>query len=159
MEVGIGTLVQTLRLINIFCAAINAGGMVLVLVVDDPLNRKFPLSLYVPFHRATGRTVHQYMRPITILSGLAAVLILVLDRDLNAGAAALTLAGLVCTLVVILVSQLWLIPMNPIIHAWSAEAPPADHLAVRQRWDGYHALRTAAGSLALVLYIAAALSR
>ena len=152
--------VQVLRFFNILCAAIVAGGMVMVLMTEDPLKGDYPFDIFLPVHYAIGRRADWYMPAVTFLSALTAILILVFGRHLTVVAVACTATGLAFTVVVIVISQFGNVRLNRTIHSWSLSAPPPtqDYLSMRRRWDLYHTLRTLAEVVALILFTIAALA-
>lgn len=50
-------------------------------------------------------------------------------------------------------------PINAVVMTWSAEAPPADWMQLRDDWWRWHVMRMAAGIVGLSLLIAATLKR
>src|SRR5207237_10146197 len=68
-----------IRFINVFSAAMVAGGQLTVLWVIIPVKRELDLSLSVRIHQAMlGHQIDRFMRPFGILSILSALLILAL---------------------------------------------------------------------------------
>ncbi len=67
--------------------------------------------------------------------------------------------ALVCLLVALVTTLLANVPINADQLTWSPEAPPADWMAVRDRWVAAHALRTGLAVAALVCQILVVLTR
>jgi uncharacterized membrane protein len=153
------SVIQGVSFINLFCAAISAGGLVMVFMVIAPILRKWPDNMSVPLHQAVDRLPDNYMRPSTAISGVAAITLLILNPDFQKAATIFTLVGLLGTLGIAFTSEFFNIPVNRIVRTWTVDTVPADYPQLRRRWDRYNATRTISSVVALICYIIAALSR
>jgi hypothetical protein len=147
-------ILQVLHFANIFAAALVAGGLVFVLMVIVPAKRALPPRPSVEVHLAMlcGQP-DRYMKPLGIISGLLAIVLVVLLREATPVKVAPLLVGLVGSLGVFITSHFFNVQTNRQIESWSLDALPANYPEVRNRWDRVHAIRTAAGLLALAGYI------
>lgn len=153
------TLLEVLRFINVFSAAIAAGTLVMVLVVLIPMVRKFSPRMGLELHQAMDPRVDRYVPASVAVSGIAALLILVLQRNAPTVSTVFTIAGLLGTMGVGVVALGFNVRINRRIREWSVESIPPEYREVRERWNAGHAVRTASGVLALAAYIIAALAR
>lgn len=150
---------QILRFVNVSTAALMSGGQLLVLMVIVPVKREWTIPLSVRVHQAMLHTLpDRYLLPSGIVSGITAVAILVIHRDLNALIVVLYLAGLLGSVGVAVTSERFNKPMNRIILGWTEADIPPTYPEMRDRWDRVHAVRTLSGLLALVCYLIAALA-
>jgi hypothetical protein len=157
------SLVQILRFINLFAAALVAGGQVCVLLVIMPTKRRFATRDSVLVHNAMlGHQIDYYMKPSGITSGLSAIAILLLGgligRLLPASAIYFYLLGLLGTGGVVILSRFFNVPTNAMMSQWSLDAIPDNYPDVRRRWDLVHTIRACCGVLGFVGYTLAALA-
>jgi hypothetical protein len=157
------TLLQVLRFINLFAAALVAGGQVCVLLVIIPTKRRFAVRDSVLVHNAMlGHQIDYYMKPSGITSAVTAVIILLLG-GLIAGvlprsAVSFYFVGLVGTGGVVILSRFFNVPTNRMMAEWSLDAIPDDYPDVRRRWDLVHTVRAGCGVLAFTGYALATLA-
>lgn len=154
------TLIPALHFINLFAAALVAGGQVYVYQVIIPVKRAFDARTSVAMHNAMlGHQTDRYMKPSGIVSALTAVAILLLGRgELPALTVVSMLIGFLGTLGVVITSRFHNVRTNAMMEKWSLDAIPADYPEVRARWDRVHAIRAACGVIAFVGYVIGALS-
>lgn len=144
----IGAMLQTIsRFASLLFAGLFAGFLVCVLVLEVSL-RRFDGSVYTQLQQVAliGLPI---LASVLLLPALAAtgfqVIVGVRSRErtfwLTAVALALLLVALVTTLVVN-------VPINLAEGGWSVQAPPADWVGLRDRWQVGHAIRTGAALLA-----------
>ena len=69
----------------------------------------------------------------------------------------LLVAAVICFASAGLITRLLNQPINAMVVAWSADAPPSNWMTLRDRWWRWHQLRTVMGILGLCTSIAAAL--
>jgi uncharacterized membrane protein len=87
------------------------------------------------------------------------VLVLFLARKRKKLPFALTLAGVLCTIVVVISTLLVNVPINSeIMNVWSVENPHADWAQVWDRWNFWHAFRTVLAVVAFVCQLVAVLA-
>lgn len=163
------TVVYVLRIINIFCAALTAGGLMMVLMAVYPavfLPAWWPFSKKVfepqtvaEIHRAIDLLPDAYMRPSTVISGLTALIIiieLIQSHRLTSFITTCTVIGLIGTVGVVLTSEFFNVPINRIVHGWKDGYVSPDYPRMLARWGFFHFVRTSSSLLALVCYIMAA---
>jgi hypothetical protein len=138
-------LVDVVRVIGLLACGVLSGGMVVLLVLDIELGRS--AELYMRYRQATTGPLTVLLPPLGVAAALATAATLVLEGRRRAPLVALVclLAGLVTTVTVHF-------PLNDAIVAWPE--PPADWMAVRDRWRAAHVVRTVAGVVAFVLLAA-----
>jgi hypothetical protein len=155
---------RVLCFVNVFAAAIVAGGQVVVLLVIIPTKRRFATRVSVEVHNAMlGHQIDRFMKPAGIVSMATAVAILVLHLlnvlTLSRASVAAYLVGIVGTTGVIIMSRFFNVPTNRMMEQWSLDAIPENYPMIRDRWDLVHTIRDSFGVLALTGYLAAALLR
>lgn len=149
-----------LQFINLFSAALVAGGQVAVLLVIIPVKRAWPTELSVKLHVAMlGHQIDRYMKPSGIISIVAAALLLVLRHMVPPVSIAFTLVGMVGTLGVIITSRYFNVKTNAMMDTWSLDDIPADYPSIRDRWDRVHTIRASCGVLAFSAYAIAIILR
>jgi hypothetical protein len=153
-------LLNVLVFVNVFAAALVAGGQVAVLMVIVPVKRRLPARASVELHLAMlGHQIDRYMRPSGIVSGLTAFAILALLPARPPAVVVPILLGLVGTLGVVITSRYFNVRTNRAMAGWSLEALPADYPAIRARWDRVHSIRTCFGALGLAGYLTSVILR
>lgn len=148
-----------LQFVNLFAAALVAGGQTAVLLVIIPVKRAWPTELSVKLHVAMlGHQIDRYMKPSGIVSILAAAAILVLG-GLPPVSSAFTIVGMVGTVGVIITSRYFNVKTNAMMDTWSLDAIPAEYPRIRDRWDLVHTIRASCGVLAFSCYAIAVILR
>ena len=154
------TLVDLLTFVNVFAAALVAGGQVCVLMVIVPVKRLWPVRSSVELHLAMlGHQIDRYMKPSGIVSALTAIAILALVPARTPAVVAPMVAGMLGTLGVIITSRYFNVRANRAMTTWNLDALPPDYPAFRDRWDRVHYIRTWCGALGLAGYLAGAILR
>jgi uncharacterized membrane protein len=88
------------------------------------------------------------------LGALAIALALLSATKTSGGwARTLVVAGALCLAASGVVTRFRNQPINRVVMAWSAQAPPAEWRALRDEWWRWHVLRTGTGVLGLALLI------
>lgn len=150
-------MLEVLRFVNIFCAGIAAGTFVMVLVALIPLVRGLQPADGLRVHQTIDPLIDRYNPAAVAVAALAAVIILVLDRNLSSAASLLYSVGLLGNLGVAIMSLGFNMRINRLMGNWSLSDVPAEYSALRERWNRFHAIRTTCGLLALACYILATL--
>ena len=149
---------QVARFVNLLLAALVAGILVAVWLLERALH-ELSGATYTAVHQPMARTFGTAM-PLLVIpaaaSGLAVLLLLARAARTRAGAA--VACGVLCSVVVALVSALGDVPINRAVLGWSIQAPPADWAQIRDRWVAWHGLRTACAIAALCCYLVGALA-
>ena len=131
----------------IMSAGILAGVFVAVAASVFPVLMRMPVASYIEIHRSLGRGYHPMM-PLIVNGGILGALILAVIAP-TAAARALFAVGALLLGGTVLVSQFRNVPINRVLAAADVAAPPPDWEALRRRWRGWHALRTAIALAAL----------
>lgn len=150
---------QTAYFVAVFAAGIVAGGLVAVLAALVPTLGVLSSEASAELHRTFDRYIDRYMPAVTVVSGIGAIVILILHQHLTALGVALIIVGLAGTLAVAIISQFFNVPINATIRGFPVDAVPAEYTGLRRRWDALHTMRTLTGTIAFVCYLAAALAR
>jgi hypothetical protein len=160
---GATAVLQVLRFINLFAAAIVAGGQIYVFMVLIPTKRQFATPVSVQVHNAMlGHQTDRYMKPAGLVSGISALVILVLAwagyYHLATSSIVFTFIGLAGTLGVAITSRYFNVPTNAMMLTWSLDNIPAEYPQIRGRWDLVHTIRMSCGVLAFTAYLLATLA-
>ena len=145
------------RFVNLFLVALLAGLLVGVFIVERAL-----LEVDSSVYTAVQKPKHEVFEPImpvfntlVIVSGL---MVLLLIRNRKTWVFGLTAIGVLCTIALTTTTLLVNVPINSeIINTWSVKNPPADWAQVRDRWNLFHAIRTALAVVALLCLLLAAM--
>src|SRR5947209_14345820 len=135
-------LVGVLRFINLFCAGISTGGLVFMLVAVVPMWHTVSHSTSAMSHKAIDHNAERYMPYITGVSGLAALVILILHYNLSQMSGVFTALGIVGTLGIVITSQFFNTPLNRAIKRWTPDTVPDTYLTIRSRWERLNVIRT-----------------
>jgi uncharacterized membrane protein len=140
----------------VWLVGLLAGVLVGILMVEVAL-LDVPASVYT----AVQKPKHETFEPIAVVYALTAVTgitsLAMSRREFRTTAFALTAAGMLCLIASIVTTLLVNVPINAdIIETWSIENPPADWAEVRDRWNLFHAIRTALNALAFACLLLAA---
>ena len=155
-------LLEILRFVNLFAAAIVAGGQVYVFRVIMPVKKRFDDRTAILVHNAMlGHQTDHYMKPAGIISAFAALVIVVLAV---AGMVRLPMIsivfmciGILGTVGVALLSRYVNVPTNAMMANWSLDNIPQNYPEIRARWDFVHTLRVLCGVTAFTFYLLAVL--
>ena len=154
------SLIEAVTFVNVFAAALVAGGQTCVLMVIVPVKRRWAARPSVELHIAMlGHQIDRYMKPSGIVSGLTAILILALVPARTAAVVTPMVLGMIGTLGVVVTSRYFNVIANRSMLAWNLDALPADYPAFRDRWDRVHFIRTWFGALGLAGYLTGAILR
>jgi hypothetical protein len=152
------TLLEALRFVNLFSAALVAGGLVMILMVVVPAKRSFPHDFSVKVHLAMLHDAPDvYMKPAGIVSALTGVALLLLPRGMSWAYVVALVVGLLGTVGVVITSRYFNVRTNLMMSKW--ESVPDNYPEVRQGWDNVHTVRTACGVTAFTGYLLASLLR
>jgi len=87
----------------------------------------------------------------------SAILLVVLFRQKRVAAFSLAMAGLVLMVAALIVTLAVNVPIDYQINEWTVNSLPADWMAIRDRWEFFHTIRTFASIGALGCAVASAL--
>jgi uncharacterized membrane protein len=154
------SVLSVLHFVSIIGAAIVAGGQVMVLCVVVPgMRRLAPAGGLRAHQEILDHRWHNYTQlPAGILSGVSAMLILVLGHDTPA-AGAFLLLGLAGMLGSVVMTAAFAVPLNLRIRTLTADTAGMDYLKILSSWDRRHLIRTGFGLLSLLGFTLAAVVR
>jgi hypothetical protein len=150
--------ITALRFVNLFAAGLLGGGLVMVLLGIIPTLRTFPASVDHRMHLTFDPLADRFMPASGIVAGLTAIALLAIDSDRTALGVAGHAAGLVGSIGIAGLSEIYLRPTNRRFRALQSDALPADYPSQRETWNRVHGIRTALGLLALGGYLVATLA-
>lgn len=149
-------MLATLAVVTCTVVGVMVGVEAAVAFVVNPLLLRLPAGPSLEA-RADGARVLGRLMPFWYSgSTLCAAALAVLTWGSPAGAAAL--AATVLLVGSVLVSVLYLVPINDRSSSWTAEDHPADWREQHSRWDRLHHLRVAVIVVAFVLVVVAGVS-
>src|SRR5262245_32144084 len=96
------------------------------------------------------------LMPAALLSALVLCVLLIRGRQSTAGL--LAGAALVLMAVALVITLSVNVPIDRQIQSWTTDTLPSDWLAIRDRWEFYHGLRTSVSLAALASLFASTLS-
>ena len=132
-----------LRFGNLFLVGLLAGVLVGILMVEMAL-----LEVGASVYTAVEKPKHEVFEPtwvIYVLVVLSGILVLSLSRrEFKTTTFVLMLVGTLLIVASTVTTVLVNVPINSEIMAtWSVDTPPTDWAEVRDRWNLFHAIRTA----------------
>lgn len=157
--------VAVIQFVNLFAAALVAGGQVCVLLVIVPTKRQFPTRMSVEVHNAMlGHQIDYYMKPSGITSLLTAIAIVLLGLpavgwiSLPAISIVFYCLGMLGTLGVVICSRYFNVKTNAMMAKWELDSIPGNYPEVRRKWDLVHTIRASCGVTAFTGYVLATLA-
>ena len=141
-----------IRCVDLALVALLAGAMFGIWLGFDPAG--LSASTYVEQQQHAIRALNTAMPVLGAVCIVLTALLAVLAKG-DALGRYLLAASVACLLVAGAVTRLGNQPINAVVMTWSAQAPPVDWSALRDRWWHWHVVRTSAGILALSLLIVA----
>src|ERR687892_221733 len=139
----------------VLISGVIAGVFVAVQIAQVPVQRTLGARDFVlvkgRFERGYGRK----MPPLVMASLIAPIPVYVTTTEVSA-VTLLVAAGHLCSLVVLVVTAIYNLPVNREAVKWDPGHPPADWEAKRDRWHRGQAIRLPIGLLAFACHAAAA---
>jgi len=149
-----------LHFVNVFAAAVVAGGLVAVLLVIVPVKQALPHRLSVEIHLAMlGHQIDRYMKPAGLVAAITGLVLLAMMPERSPLRVAPQVVGLLGMIGVVITSRYYNVPSNRRMAEWDLNALPPGYAEWRARWDRIHVVRTTSGLVALAGYLASALTR
>jgi uncharacterized membrane protein len=140
-----------LRVLSVVGAGITAGGMAFVYATIAPVMGGWSPTQSLELHAAMLRyDPDRYIKPSGVIALLASIAVLLVDTRARAASLVLDGAGVVGFLGVVVISQVWNVPVNRRVAALP-QPSRAEYLPLRARWLRAHGWRTLSGVLALLL--------
>lgn len=131
-------------------------------LVVAPAGRRLPASTWVRVEQATtavGSVRYRVLLATVVIADLADLAALVLG-DPTVTAVSLHVGGLVLVVATtVLVTVRRVVPINALVHTWSADDPPPAWHEMRDRWRHLHHVRTVGMVLAFVVQVVALVTR
>jgi len=152
------TVIDVLRFINIFFAAIATGTLVMVLLALIPMVGSMSPGVGLQVHHRIDPLIDRFNPPSVIISAVAAALILLLDAARTSTTVFLYVVGILGSIGIAVTSLGFNMRINRSIRAWSVDAVPEEYGPTRERWNRFHLVRTVSSVLALSCYIIAVLA-
>ena len=146
------------RLVNLMLAGVLTGNEFGGWAGTHPALRTLPTEAHVRAEQAITRSFGALMPFVMTATIVSCLPVLSLIRDRRSMPFRLTLGGMFCYLAMLGVTFAGNMPVNRRTLQVSPEAPPADWLALRARWDRWHTLRNALNFVGLGLLTTAALA-
>lgn len=147
---------QVLRALNLFSAALLAGGMSWVLLVTVPAFRRMSQVESVRTHQTQLDDLPDRYLPAASLCAAATGFALAFVRGgLPRRSGLFYLLGACVMAPAGLITVFQNVPTNRMIRRWSIEAVPAEYPAIRQAWNRRHLVRTLCCLAALLCFILA----
>ena len=143
-----GIAIAAARFITLLFGGLYAGFLLAVLFLEATL-RGATAEVYVVVQHVKHANLDLLATATITPTIVGGVLLLLLVRPWRSRPLALSAVGLLCILVALATTLLVNVPINAAQLGWSPQAPPANWVAVRDRWQTAHALRTALAILAL----------
>ena len=146
------------RFVNLVLAGVLTGNEFGGWAGTHPALRTLPPAAHVQAEQAVTRRFGAIMPFLMTATIVSCAPVLALARDRRSAGWRCTLAGMLCYLAMLGVTFGGNMPINRRTLEVSPEAPPADWLALRARWDRWHALRNALNLAGLGFLVAGALA-
>ena len=151
------TVLTLAHLINLVLVSMFVGTEFAVSFFVHPVLRGLPQSVHIASVQVLGRILGKVMpiwMPLIIVSALP---VLYFIGDTNSAAFWLTVAGMICIVLMSAISLLGNVPINKQVIEWNPQSPPDNWLELRNRWDSLHRVRVALDIAALILLLLGAL--
>jgi hypothetical protein len=144
--------------INLFAAALGAGGQFFCLMTLIPARRGWTPEVGAKVHQdAMTALPDRYLKAVAVVALLSGAAIAALER--SGLPTLLSLVGVAGQAANGVISARWEWPINREINSWRGGAVPERYTALRDEWDQKHLWRTTASLAALASFILAAVLR
>lgn len=147
------TFERVIRFLNIFCAAITSGGMVIVTIAVYPAMKQLEPAMGARIHRAIDLRPDAYMRASVVTALVSGVLLL--WRGRTPATRAITAAGLLSNVGIMATSKIFCLPINQVVQSWPDDYAAPEYPQLLSRWGTFHLVRTISSVVALIAYLAA----
>jgi hypothetical protein len=145
--------------INLFATTLLVGGTAMVCWNIVPEKHKMPTTMALRTHHAMfDLKKDSYMKPSGILSGLSAIVLLILlgvDGQLTVAQGVAYGIGLAGIVVIVVTANRFLIPFHTRVLTWSAESPPAEYAESMQTFQKVTNIRLATCLVILLAFVMA----
>ncbi len=142
--------------VNLFLAGLLVGNEAGTWAVIHPALNALPFEANIRPEQAIVRRYGRFMPALMLLTIASGILVLSLRPQ--SPSFALTLAGVVCLVLMLAVTLAGNVPINRQILAATPDTPPPTWWSLRRRWDRLHAVRVLLDLCGLALFIVGALA-
>jgi hypothetical protein len=136
-----------IQILDIMLLALVAGGTFTIWRGYDPA--ALSAGAFVEMHQGAVRGLNTLLPAVGLAANLLAVLLVATSPDRRWGLG-LYLLAIALMIAAGLVTRLGNQPINAIVMGWTPDRVPADWQALRDRWWGWHQLRTAMSVAAML---------
>ncbi len=150
--------VKVARFVNLVLAGVLTGNEFGGWAGTHPALRTLPPAAHVRAEQAVTRRFGAIMPFLMTATIVSCAPVLALAGDRRSAGYRCTLAGMLCYLAMLGVTFAGNMPINRRTLELSADVEPSAWLALRARWDRWHALRNALNLAGLGLLVAGALA-
>ena len=150
--------VKAARFVNLVLAGVLTGNEFAGWVGTHPALRTLPLTAHVQAEQAVTRRFGAIMPFLMTATIGSCVPVLSLTRDKRSAAYRCTLVAMLCYVSMLGVTFAGNMPINRRTLQLTSEVEPSRWLALRARWDRWHALRNALNVAGFGLLVAGALA-
>jgi uncharacterized membrane protein len=147
---------EIFRGLNLFLGGVLSGGMLFELLVVLPMARPLPFGELVPVHRHTAHRSLPFTLANGVASGVAAIVVLILEHDFGHASAWLTLIGIVVLLCGAASTVTLYLPVYKTTDGLEGEATADLAADVLKRWSRAQRVRTMFYTGAFALFVSAA---
>lgn len=147
---------EIFRGLNLFLAGVLAGGMLFELLVVLPAARPMAFGELVQMHRHTAHRSLPFTLGNGLSSGIAAIVVLILEHDFGHATAWLTLIGIVVLLCGAASTVTLYLPVFQTTDTLTGEATPELASRVEARWSRAQLVRTTFYVGSFALFVSAA---
>lgn len=138
------------RFLTVLIASLLAGTSFGILVGNDPGG--LSPSAYLEFHQNLVSSLNKLMVSLVVLATMFTTYLAFIERHDKSAMIALATAAL-CFISCMLITRFGNAPLQDRLMTWSIVTMPSDWMSVRDDWWNYHAARTIAELIALMLVI------
>ena len=149
---------DVLRFVNLLASGIAAGVLVSVLVAVIPVLAAVGAGQAITIKKTLDPLIDRVNPPAVALAIVTGILILILGDELPTMTIAFTGVGIGGSLGIVVTSLGVNMRLNRTMHGWSSDDPPASYAPAQERWNRFHAVRTASGLVAFAGFVVAALA-
>lgn len=148
--------VDVFRGLNLFLGGLVAGGMLFELLVVLPAARSLQPGELVPVHRSTAHRSLPFTLASAISSGIAAIVVLILEHDFGHASAWLTVIGILVLACGGASTVTLYVPAYKASEGLSGNATPEQAADVLARWSRAQRVRTTFYAGGFALFVCAA---
>lgn len=145
------------KLVHLFAFSLLTGFMAVVQWSLVPAQNRLTAVGYATLEQGMNQVLETLTPVLMIASVAAGLVVLVMSRRRSSGTRVRYGVALLCAVAMVVSTLVINAPINGAIDAWDAAAPPANWMALRDRWEFGHALRSYVGLVGLLSALAGAI--